>query len=310
MTIRYVRSPYIIDIDEPLQVGSKLELFIWNKGQTQPTTPTYNFSKSIMSTTQTLHSYNVANYVREYITNIAPDSQGSTPTQEYDDMWCYFMVKRYKLIGSTYTLLTSDTQLDSVIQIGVNGFSEYMEGRNKQSQASPKLLFNSNIKLTYTPNQVPYYVNFLTDQVNQLHTITYKDKNANVLFTTTWMPTSVSNYRISIGLFAQSAASITIDIAEPTTTTSTTTTTIPGTTTTTTTSTTTTSTTTTSTTTATPLCYSYVYGPGYTSGTIYWTNCDGSPGSAYVNSGSTYNVTCMQQGTGTGFGNWSQGSAC
>ena len=307
MKIRYVRSPYIIDINEPNQIASKLELFIWNKGQALPATPTYNFSKNIVSTTQTAHSYNVANYIREYITNIVPNHQGSTPTHEDNDMWCYFMVKRYILVGSTYTLLTSDSQLDMVTQIAVNGFTDYIGGRNQESNASPKFLFNTSIKLNYSSSlsQTPYYVNMLTDQVNQLHTITYKDKNGTILSTSTFTPTEVSNYKINVGLFAQDTYSVTVDVAAPTTTTSTTTTsttTIPGTTTTTTTSTTTT--------TAAPLCYSYVYGPGYTGGTIYWTNCDGSPGSAFVASGATLNITCMRQWSGSGFGNWSQGSAC
>jgi len=61
---------------------------------------------------------------------------------------------------------------------------------------------------------------------------------------------------------------------------------------------------------ATVNCYSYTYGPSYTSGTIQWINCDGSNGSIFVNSGAYHNIPCMRQGTGTGFGTWSQGSAC
>jgi len=312
MKIRYVRSPYIIDIDEPTQIGSKLELFIWNKGQTAPTTPTYNFSKNIMSTTQTAHSYNVANYIREYITNIVPNLQGSTPTQEDNAMWCYFMVKRYILVGSTYTLLTSDSQLDMVTQIAVNGFTDYMGGRNQESNASPKFLFNTDIKLNYVASisQTPYYVNMLTDQVNQLHTITYKNKSGTTLSTSTFTPTEVSNYKINVGLFGLDTYSVTVDVAEPTTTTTTSTTTIPGTTTTTTTTTSTTTAAPTTTTTAAPLCFSYVYGPGYTSGTIYWTNCNGSPGSAYVAAGGYYTIPCARQGSGSGFGGFTPGSAC
>ncbi len=44
-------------------------------------------------------------------------------------------------------------------------------------------------------------------------------------------------------------------------------------------------------------CSSYYY-QAYSSSTIYWTNCDGTFGSAIVNSGNNYYVDCMQEGTG------------
>jgi hypothetical protein len=58
------------------------------------------------------------------------------------------------------------------------------------------------------------------------------------------------------------------------------------------------------------LCFSYVYGPSNTSGTIYWTNCNGTQGSTFVNSGAYHTVPCMREGTGTGFGTWTKGSTC
>ena len=56
-------------------------------------------------------------------------------------------------------------------------------------------------------------------------------------------------------------------------------------------------------------CYSYSY-LAMGGGTIYWTNCNGSPGSAFVNGGATYNITCAVEGSLTGQGPFTQQSLC
>jgi len=120
MRLVRVRSPFIIEVNETGQIGSKIELFIWN-GTTIPSTPTYTFSKSIPSATQINTYYNVSNYVKEYIDNIRPYT--SQEPEEFDNTeWVNFRVKRYKLVGSTYTLL------DTIDYVGVNGFTDYLNG--------------------------------------------------------------------------------------------------------------------------------------------------------------------------------------
>jgi hypothetical protein len=120
MRLVRVRSPFIIEVNETGQIGSKIELFIWN-GTTIPSTPTYTFSKSIPSATQINTYYNVSNYVKEYIDNIRPYT--SQDPDEFDNTeWVNFRVKRYKLVGSTYTLL------DTIDYVGVNGFTDYLNG--------------------------------------------------------------------------------------------------------------------------------------------------------------------------------------
>ena len=42
----FIRSPYFIEVDEVAQNSAKLELFFWNKGTTEPTTPNYTLSKT------------------------------------------------------------------------------------------------------------------------------------------------------------------------------------------------------------------------------------------------------------------------
>ena len=60
MKVIYSRSPYTISINEAAQVGSKIELRIWNKSGTRPDIPTYTFSKQIPSITQTETYYNIS----------------------------------------------------------------------------------------------------------------------------------------------------------------------------------------------------------------------------------------------------------
>jgi len=117
------RSPYIIEINETNQIGSKLEIFIWHKGETEPTSPTYTLSKSITSIANRSNVYNISQYINENITIVAPVDV-TTPTIEDNNAWCFVKVKKYKLIGSTYTLV------DTLEFVGVDGYSNYVDGPN------------------------------------------------------------------------------------------------------------------------------------------------------------------------------------
>lgn len=113
------RSPYIITVNEPSQIGSKIELFIWNDTASLPLTPTYTLSKKIASATQTANYYDIANYISEYITNI---NSGQDNRLQY----CNVRVKSYyQNILGTYTLI------DTVDYIGVYGYNLYTDGVNK-----------------------------------------------------------------------------------------------------------------------------------------------------------------------------------
>lgn len=125
MKVIAARSPYIISIDEANQVGSKVELFIWHKGETEPTTPTYTLAKSISSTLNRENVYNISQYILESIDITAPVDV-LVPTIEDNNIWCYVKIKRYKLIGTTYTLLNTSER------IGVYGYTNYMAGANAQ----------------------------------------------------------------------------------------------------------------------------------------------------------------------------------
>jgi hypothetical protein len=132
----FVRSPYFITIDEAGQTGSKIEVFIWNKGTTEPTTPTYTLTKNIPSVEQTETNYNIANYAKEYIKPIAPVNV-SVPTEENVNTWCYCKVKRYKIVGATATLLDTETF------VCLNGYTDYSGGYNNDDNSDYVLLSNN-----------------------------------------------------------------------------------------------------------------------------------------------------------------------
>lgn len=150
----FVRSPYFIEIEESGQTGSKIELFIWNKGTTEPTTPTYTLSKLIPSPNIIKTTYNISNYCKEFIKPIAP-SVVSVPTEESTNTWCYCKVKRYKLVDTTYTLLDTETF------VCLNGYTNYNDGYNNYTDTDILPLTNTNIKMlryTNTP-----YINVFVD---------------------------------------------------------------------------------------------------------------------------------------------------
>lgn len=148
----FIRSPYFIQVNEANQLGSKVELYLYNKGESVPILPTYVLSKKIASASQTENTYNIANYAKEYIKPIAPVTV-SVPTQENADCWAYCVVKRYtELTLNTYTLLSTETF------VCLNGYTNYTDGYNNSETADIVTLFNPSIK-KYVKNFTSNYIN-------------------------------------------------------------------------------------------------------------------------------------------------------
>ena len=118
------RSPYIIEIDETLQTGSKIELFLWNTGSV-PASPQYTLDKLIPASNSTATYYNISPYVREYY-NFAT-WQNIYNTYDTDTSTNYvvqYQAKKYKLVGGTYTLVSSEQGEF------MDGFNYYMDSYN------------------------------------------------------------------------------------------------------------------------------------------------------------------------------------
>lgn len=150
----FIRSPYFIQVNEANQLGSKVELYLYNKGTTAPTLPTYILSKKIASTAQLENTYNIANYAKEFIKPVAPVTV-STPTEEDVNCWAYCIVKRYtELTLGVYTLLDTETF------VCLNGYNNYTGGYNNSITDDIVPLINTDIKL-YRSTSVPYINVFL-----------------------------------------------------------------------------------------------------------------------------------------------------
>jgi hypothetical protein len=148
----FIRSPYFIEIDEAGQTGAKIEIFLWNKGTTEPIIPNYTLTKNIASASQTLIAWNVANYAKEYIKPIAPVSV-SVPTEENSNTWCYMKIKTYKLVS------TAETFIDTETFVCFNGYTQYLDGYNQSTEDEVVLLANEDIKLTHNK-----YINVWIDE--------------------------------------------------------------------------------------------------------------------------------------------------
>jgi hypothetical protein len=123
MSIILARSPYIIEVNESGQDGSKVEVFLWNEGTTEPTTPQYTLSKLIPASNNTQTVYDIAPYIREYIT-FTNKQTPSTITALTVGQYCNVKVKRYKSVAGVYTLLNTTSYF------GLDGYSYYESGSN------------------------------------------------------------------------------------------------------------------------------------------------------------------------------------
>ncbi len=149
--IIYSRSPYFITIDESAQVGSKLELRLWNGTGSAPVDATYTFSKPIASLTQTENVYNISPFVKEYIDNVAPIY--SVDKTDSTDMWVNVQVKRYK-----ETSLGVYSLIDTTTYLGTNGYTLYLDGYNHTNSSNSFMVLSDNAKETFydITKDIPY----------------------------------------------------------------------------------------------------------------------------------------------------------
>ena len=119
------RSPYYIEINEANQTATRIELFIWVEGDTEPTIPTYSLSKKIPSSNQTNTIYNISPYLREYFKfyGSSPNNGNIQNIKPEVDTYCYLRVKLYYTAGS-------ETLLDEYTGISTDGYGYYTDGLN------------------------------------------------------------------------------------------------------------------------------------------------------------------------------------
>jgi hypothetical protein len=151
------RSPYFISVNESGQLGSRIELRIWNGLGSAPTDATYTFSKQKASDTQTENIYNISPFIKEYIDNVAPIYS----SDELDStlMWANVQVKRY-----TETTIGVYTLLDTITYLGTNGYTDFTDGYNYTNSSDNFVLLSDNTKeIKYDINKALPYVNVMID---------------------------------------------------------------------------------------------------------------------------------------------------
>lgn len=154
MNIINARSPYFITVNEDAQLGSKIELFIWNNPDSKPITPTYTFSKKVPSLIQTENTYNISSFINQSIENISV-------ADSVDDIYVNVSVNIYKEFPvGIYSLI--DTQ----DFIGVNGYNTFLDGYNKINTNKKIVVLNNNLKKINYNRSVDYpFVNVFIDSV-------------------------------------------------------------------------------------------------------------------------------------------------
>jgi hypothetical protein len=148
----FVRSPYTIAINEVGQIGSKLELYLWNDGSSIPSVPNYTFSKSIASISQTENVYNISTESLEFL-NPKNAIYTSVVAIESVKNWCYAKIKRFK-----------ETSTNVFVEIGeetficFDGYTSFVDGANQFENSNSIALFNPDIK-KYVKDFNSIYVN-------------------------------------------------------------------------------------------------------------------------------------------------------
>ena len=132
MDIFNCRSPYIIPVNyDTTQVATKMELFIWKIGASEPTTPTKTIEKTKYSDMQYVNYYNISPFVYDIINTLISNE--------------YAYNVRYK----SYYKTTGDyTLLEDVYLVGVNGYNAY-NNPNYSNTTDVAVLTNYGSKLNY-----------------------------------------------------------------------------------------------------------------------------------------------------------------
>lgn len=197
MNIICTRSPFFIIVNQPNQTSSKVELYLYNKGTTIPTLPTYTMSEAIASVTQTETSYNISNFIGEFINQNLP-SNYVLPHIESNTDWCFCKIKRYATIAGVESLLTTDTYTC------VNGYTDTFNGANVDiSDGNDYVLLSSN------PNIPIYTANFAIGNYNFIVT-----RHATLAYNVKYY--NVSNVLIYSNTFLTAGASEVFNYAIPT----------------------------------------------------------------------------------------------
>jgi len=116
------RSPYIISVNQPGQLGSLLKIFITNASL--PSSPTITVSKLNASATNTNNMYNISPYIREYIKHNFIQPVYNIISSNNPLQFATVKVQRFRFNGTSYVLI------DTKNYYAVDGYGYYEGGTN------------------------------------------------------------------------------------------------------------------------------------------------------------------------------------
>ena len=117
------RSPFIIEINETGQISTRMNITIWNGTGAMPSSVSYAFSKVIPSSNEPATYYDIAPYIREFLSHTIVPTNTSIGAMD-TSQWCNVYIDKW------YTDDTSETYIGSGSWKAVDGYGEYEDGYN------------------------------------------------------------------------------------------------------------------------------------------------------------------------------------
>lgn len=142
MNVFFCRKPYIVEVaTDPLQIATKIELFIWKLGTTEPTTPTNVIEKLVYAPAQYIGKYNISPFVSTYI-------KGG---EAY-----YVKVKKYYKLTDTWIFNATEENIALYGYSVPQSFGGYLV---LQSVYDPRYIYSDDV-LKYNPQGLALLFDF------------------------------------------------------------------------------------------------------------------------------------------------------
>jgi hypothetical protein len=174
------RSPYILNIFpiDPTQLGARVTMQIYKKGQTPPIQGQTGFvqlTKLNPTNTPTDIQFNISPYIYDFIKNIQPtpvvvdiNTETLIDSDEPVERWTYVAITKYWLDGTDINNPVWTAIGGTFTWIGLDAYSTYQDGPDPGESSNLFMLSDGNlnrtreiIKSTYNSGD---FVNFLIDK--------------------------------------------------------------------------------------------------------------------------------------------------
>jgi hypothetical protein len=145
-----VRSPYIIEIDEPTQIATRIQIYVSYGDNAQPALPQHVLRKNIPSPTQIETQFNISPYLTDYFLTKAPvltTVVDKDLTEVFLNVW---VETEFSADGINFTLI------DTLEFTALYGKTGYLGGANQtQTTAENVLPLKSETQTIYIDKTKP-----------------------------------------------------------------------------------------------------------------------------------------------------------